>query len=73
MTQEISHDFAFYLKSKGVYSNFIANAKKKEYPHPFNYFEWKNTVEGYDYWHDIFNGFVDFLLGKYKCEEVING
>lgn len=72
MTQEISQDFAFYLKSKGVYSNFIINAKRNKNQQQSGFFRWTDTTEGHDFWKNIFEGFVDFLNKKYNYKEVIN-
>ena len=71
MTQGISPDFAFYLKEKKAYSNFIANTKLNRRPQQLGFFKWADTTEGYDYWNEIFSGFITFLREKYEWDKII--
>ena len=71
MTQEISQDFAFYLKERKAYPNFIANAKLNRSPNQLGFFKWSDTTEGYDYWHGIFSGFISFLREKYEWDKIM--
>jgi hypothetical protein len=61
----ISKDFAYYLKQRHAFSNFVRYTKRDEEHVTWCYFNWDDTKEGVAYWQDIFNGFIPFIEKKY--------
>ena len=61
----ISKDFAYYLKQRRAFSNFVRYTKRDEGHVTWCYFKWDDTKEGVAYWQDIFNGFIPFIEKKY--------
>lgn len=61
----ISKDFAYYLKQKRAFSNFVRYTKRDKGHVTWCYFNWDDTTEGVAYWQDIFNGFIPFIEKKY--------
>ena len=69
----MTQTFAYYLKKRGVYPNFIANATKYKHTYgttPRFYFDWDKTREGRLFWQIVFDNFTDFLKEKYNCKDV---
>lgn len=61
----ISKDFAYYLKQRRAFSNFVRYTKRDEGHVTWCYFNWDDTTEGVAYWQEIFNGFIPFIEKKY--------
>lgn len=59
----ITRDFAYFLKSNGVYSNFVYYAKRNK--DSYYWFDWNKTREGHAYWARVFNNFDTWLVHKY--------
>ena len=60
----ISKDFAFYLKQKGVYSNYISILKKANMTQATEHLPCGGFKEQL-YWRNVYYGFFDFLMEKY--------
>ena len=71
MTQNISKDYAYFLKMEKAYSNFMVNTRKCDNPYQLGYFDWKKTPQGYEYWCNLNYKFIRFLNKKYNCDVVM--
>lgn len=58
MTQNITKEFAHFLKEEKAYSNFISNVKNKKLQNTSAfYFDWKETKQGFEYWYNLYSNF----------------
>ena len=72
MIRRISPDFAYYLKTRGAYSDFIYYTKRTTNPiEKLTWFDWEKTKQGHDYWRDLIYGFMTYLQHKYHTNAVI--
>ena len=60
----ISRDFAYYLKEKGVYSNYITILKRANMTEASGNIPCGGFKEQ-TYWKKIYYGYFDFLMEKY--------
>lgn len=71
MTRRITPDFAYYLKKKGAYSDFVFYTKRTTDPSEMVvWFNWDETKQGYQYWKNVLFGFGEYLQQKYCTNAV---